>query len=243
MAWQFTDTLLGLKPLDLLAAISAGDVVLGGDNGNNVFEAGETWTFTEAATSDIFTYTLTQADLDSNGTAEPGDIFNEPGQMDNLATLRTFNANGQRSFSIETEAALLTRTPSLNIVKDVSSVTGGTGGAADSAGDVINYAITVANTGNVTLTGVTVVDPFANAGSIVRNAVDVVGDEDNLLEVGEIWGYTAAHTVTQAEIDAGGNFDGAGCRHFSCATLRRRTPTRPVRTPTTRRCRWSTIRR
>ena len=45
-------------------------------------------------------------------------------------------------------------------------------------------------------------------GSIVRNAVDVVGDEDNLLEVGETWGYTAAHTVTQAEIDAGGNFDG-----------------------------------
>ena len=36
----------------------------------------------------------------------------------------------------------------------------------------------------------------------------MVGDEDNLLEVGETWGYTAAHTVTQAEIDAGGNFDG-----------------------------------
>ena len=68
-------------------------------------------------------------------------------------------------------------------------------------GDVINYAITVANTGDVTLTGVVVTDPFADAGSIVRNAVDVVGDEDNLLEVGEIWGYTAAHTVTQAEME------------------------------------------
>ena len=39
--------------------------------------------------------------------------------------------------------------PKLNIVKDVSSVTGGTaGGAADTAGDVINYTITVQNTGN-----------------------------------------------------------------------------------------------
>ena len=75
------------------------------------------------------------------------------------------------------------------------------------AGDVINYTITVANTGNTTLTGVVVTDPNANAGSIVRGA-DVVGDNDALLEVGETWGYTAAHTVTQAEIDSNGGGDG-----------------------------------
>ena len=37
---------------------------------------------------------------------------------------------------------------------------------------------------------------------------DVVGDNDGLLEVGETWGYTAAHTVTQAEIDSNGGGDG-----------------------------------
>ena len=37
---------------------------------------------------------------------------------------------------------------------------------------------------------------------------DVVGDNDALLEVGETWGYTAAHTVTQAEIDSNGGGDG-----------------------------------
>ena len=71
----------------------------------------------------------------------------------------------------------------------------------------INYTITVANTGNTTLTGVVVTDPYADAGSIVRGA-DVVGDNDALLEVGETWGYTAAHTVTQAEIDSNGGGDG-----------------------------------
>ena len=101
--------------------------------------------------------------------------------------------------------------PSLNIVKSVSSVTGGVGAngltGADGAGDLINYAITVQNTGNVTLTGVTVTDPDADAGSIVRIA-DLVGDNDALLEVGETWAYTAAQTVTQADLDTNGGGDG-----------------------------------
>ena len=52
-----------------------------------------------------------------------------------------------------------------------------------------------------------VTDPNADAGSIVR-VTDVVGDNDGLLEVGETWAYTAAHTVTQAEIDSNGGGDG-----------------------------------
>ena len=94
--------------------------------------------------------------------------------------------------------------PALNIIKD-AAVPGGIGGCGRAS--VINYTITVPNTGNTTLTGVTVTDPYADAGSIVRGA-DVVGDNDDLLEVGETWGYTAAHTVTQAEIDSNGGGDG-----------------------------------
>src|SRR6185503_8691369 len=60
---------------------------------------------------------------------------------------------------------------------------------------------------NTTLTGVVVTDPNADAGTIVRGT-DVVGDNDGLLEVGETWGYTAAHTVTQAELDTNGGGDG-----------------------------------
>ena len=103
-------------------------------------------------------------------------------------------------------------------------------------GDVINYTITVANTGNTTLTGVAVTDPNADAGSIVRGA-DVVGDNDALLEVGETWGYTAAHTVTQAEIDSNGGGDG-GIDNTATADSNR-----PVRTPTMQRCRWRRPRR
>ena len=57
------------------------------------------------------------------------------------------------------------------------------------------------NTGNQTLTGVDVTDPFIS--NLVR--VDDAASADGELDVGETWHYTASHTVTQAEIDAGGN--------------------------------------
>src|SRR5688572_23875478 len=85
---QLTDPLLGLSNLDLLAAVTAGTLVRSGGDADDMLEEGETWTFTEAAGSDIFTYTLTQADFDSNGTAEPdpaSPATDLPGQLDNQA--------------------------------------------------------------------------------------------------------------------------------------------------------------
>jgi hypothetical protein len=52
--------------------------------------------------------------------------------------------------------------------------------------------------GNVTLTGVTVTDPFADAGSVTL--VADAASADGILGVGETWHYTAAHTVLQSEI-------------------------------------------
>ena len=91
--------------------------------------------------------------------------------------------------------------PALNIVKDAVA-----GQTADVAGEKLNYTISVANTGNVTLTGVTVTDPNADAGSIQYVSGDT--DGDNQLDVGETWNYTAQHTVTQAELDSNGGGDG-----------------------------------
>lgn len=93
--------------------------------------------------------------------------------------------------------------PSLSISKTVASVTGGIGGAADSAGDIINYEITVTNTGNVGIAHVIVSDPLAP--DLAYSAGDT--NTNGTLDVGESWTYTATHTVTQGDIDAGGNFD------------------------------------
>ena len=87
--------------------------------------------------------------------------------------------------------------PSLNIIKEATVE----GGYADAAGDVISYTISVENTGNQTLTGVTVTDPFISNLTRIEDAATA----DNELDVKETWYYTASHTVTQAEMDAGGN--------------------------------------
>ena len=138
------------------------------------------------------THTVTQAEIDSNGGGD--------GDIDNTATAdsdQTGTDSADASVPVEQNLAL-------TIVKEARCRRHdrGCGGR-----DAINYTITVANTGNTTLTGVVVTDPNADAGTIVRGA-DVVGDNDGLLEVGETWTYTAAHTVTQAEIDSNGGGDG-----------------------------------
>ena len=83
------------------------------------------------------------------------------------------------------------------------------GGTADAAGEVIGYAITVGNNGSTALTGITVTDPPVSDLAAVESGGFNAGDadQDGALDLGETWQYTASHTVTQAEIDAGGSID------------------------------------
>ena len=159
-----------------------------GDNDGQL-DVGETWTYTA-------THTVTQAEIDSNGGGD--------GDIDNTAT-----ADSDQTGPDTADAAVpVDADPGAEHHEGCHDVDGDTTApVADAAGDVIHYTITVANTGNTTLTGVVVTDPNADAGSIVRGA-DVAGDNDGQLEVGETWTYTAAHTVTQAEIDSNGGGDG-----------------------------------
>ena len=91
----------------------------------------------------------------------------------------------------------VTQNPDFSIAKDATE------SSVNHAGQVIHYSIVLHNTGNVDLTGVSVTDPFADPGSLQF----VSGDTNNngTLELTETWTYSATHTVTQAEINAGAN--------------------------------------
>lgn len=72
-----------------------------------------------------------------------------------------------------------------------------------SAGDTVSWALTVANTGNVTLTGIGVADPLA---AMTYQSGD--SDGDNALDVGETWTYGGSYTLLQSDIDTAGGGDG-----------------------------------
>ena len=79
----------------------------------------------------------------------------------------------------------------LHIEKDATVADG----TANSTSDVISYTLAVTNQGNAAIAGVVVSDPFTTNEAPVLAAGFNVGDtdQDNLLDVGETWQYTASH--------------------------------------------------
>src|SRR4029079_516206 len=81
----------------------------------------------------------------------------------------------------------------------VKSLTNADDAVVDTAGEVIEYTITVDNTGNVDLTGVVLTDTFAGGATLVSGDTNA----NNILETTETWVYSADYTVTQADLNAG----------------------------------------
>ena len=119
------------------------------------------------------TYTVTQADLDA-------------GKVDNTAT-----ADSNQTPPVQGSATVNGRqSPALDIKKSVTET------SYSKVGDVLHYTIVATNTGNVTLTGVTVSDP--KLGTLVCNPV-----QPATLAPKATISCTGTYTVTQADLDAG----------------------------------------
>jgi len=179
-----------------LTGITVNDPLLGGNltsytgdsDGDGRLDVTETWTYSGS-------YSVTQADLDNNGGGD--------GDIDNTATADT-NETISKS---DSESVPIDQQPNFTLDKRVGSVVNPNGtadsdGKVDQVGDLINYTIEVENTGNVTLTGVTVNDPLLG-GSLTSYTGDT--DGDGKLDVTETWTYSGSYSVTQADLDKGGN--------------------------------------
>src|SRR6185295_7523759 len=99
-------------------------------------------------------YTLSQADIDGHG-ANAVDLVADD-KITNTAT-----ADSDQTAPLASSADTpVDYAPALSIAKTVTSVTDSNHNGKTDAGDVINYNVHVANTGDVTLTGLSVVDPL-----------------------------------------------------------------------------------
>src|SRR5205823_3843764 len=118
-------------------------------------------------------HTVSQAEIDAGG---------------NLANLATADSDQTRS---ETGRVGIPIQQNAGIAIDKTSTTT----LITAAGQIVPYSYLVSNTGNVTLTGITVTD----------DKVASVSCPATTLAVGANMTCTGSHTVSQAEIDAGGN--------------------------------------
>ena len=165
-------TLTGITVSDPKCA--AAPVLSAGDgNADAKLQLAETWLY-------ACSHTVTQAEVDAGG---------------NLSNTVTAD-------SVESAAATSTlnipvaQSPSIHVVKSSTTV------SVTAAGQVVPYTFTVTNTGNVTLTAISVSDPKCDAAPAFTG-----GDTnaDSKLQLAETWAYACNRTVTQAEVDAGGN--------------------------------------
>ena len=125
------------------------------------------------------TYAITQADIDA-------------GERDNLATAIGSPPAGGPVSDDDPHNEPVPAAPSIELIKSGSLDLGADGIA--NPGDVISYTFTVTNTGNVTLSGVTVTDPLLTVSGGPITLAPGASDSTT---------FTGTYTITQADIDAG----------------------------------------
>jgi uncharacterized repeat protein (TIGR01451 family)/LPXTG-motif cell wall-anchored protein len=183
VTYSYAVTNTGNVPLDNVTVTDGhgglSTIDCGGD-GNNVIEQ----MFPGGPVTCTATYTVSQADVDSGSIGNTGSVTGTP-------TTGGGPVSDTDPLTIDTADA----SPALSIDK-----TADTAGPV-SVGDTIAYSFEVANTGNVTLSDVTVTDPLPDL-----SPVDCGGGSNVIATLAPADGpviCTAAYTVTQADVDSG----------------------------------------
>jgi hypothetical protein len=176
ISYAFTVTNTGSVTLTNVTLTDPDATVSGGPIATMAPGASDSTTFTA-------TYTITQSEIDK-------------GTFTNTATTTGNPPSGDPVTDSDSATIAGENAPSISLIKDISAVNGDPSVTVFSkVGDVISYAFTVTNTGNVTLTNVTLTDPDAtvSGGPIASLAP---GASDNTT-------FTATYTITQADMDNG----------------------------------------
>src|SRR5665647_1849084 len=182
------------------------------NSNNTILQVGENWNYTG-------NYTVTQEDINSNGTGT-GFINNTAivtgsytvTQIDtsnNNTTIFSLEQLGPQNSSVQTP---IIQDPSYTINKTVTNVTNvageGTCGNVTAVGDVIAYQVVVTNDGNIDLNNVTVNDTLIGLTGPVQSNSNATNSNDTILQVGENWNYTGNYTITQEDINSNGTGTG-----------------------------------
>ena len=155
------------------------------------------------------TYIITQSDVDAGGVSNSvvGSGTSPVGTIVNDTSDDGDDTDGNTTD--DPTEILIPENPILEVTKTATIADDGDGFTG--VNDVITYTITVENTGNVTMTGVgivdTLVDATGNPLTLTTGPTYVsssLGSAQGTLQVGEVATYTATYIITQSDVDAGG---------------------------------------
>src|SRR5690606_29449250 len=124
------------------------------------------------------TYTVTQSDLDN------GSVLNTATATGDDPDGTPVDPEDPEDGEVETPA---TQEPSFTILKELVSINGDAGiSSFETVGDVLEYTITVTNTGNVTLSNIEVNDALTGLSEVVATLAPAASQT-----------FTTTYTVTQ----------------------------------------------
>lgn len=132
-------------------------------------------------------------------TALDGLIYAPVADYNGSDTL-TFSATGGGLSDTDTVAITVNPVPDYGLTISKTADTAN----VPAAGAVISYTITVTNTGDTALTGISVSDTLDQNGTattLTLSGPSGDGGVSGVMEPAEVWIYTASHTVTQGQID------------------------------------------
>ncbi|MGE5521398.1 MAG: hypothetical protein ACM3VS_15850, partial [Candidatus Dadabacteria bacterium] len=154
----------------------AGSIVYqsGDANNNSWLDINETWTYKAQ-------HTITLQDLNA-------------GAYTNTATAHGTPSGGTLNDTYGSALVPATQSPHWMLTKTVAPATYSTVGT-----DLV-YTLTLVNDGNVSISGVQVSDPAADAAPVYQSGD---ANSNTILDPGETWTYSAHHIVTQADLNAG----------------------------------------
>ncbi|WP_343534536.1 Ig-like domain-containing protein, partial [Pedobacter sp.] len=170
-----TDNIAGITP-----AYQGGDT-----NNNNKLDVGESWVYTAS-------YTITQTDVNAGKVSNTAVVTSKDPAGNDV----TDNSGTDTNNDSPTETPI----PQSGKISLVKSVTSTTPAGGYKLGDRIDYQFVAKNEGNVTLDNVVLTDNIPGVTPIYASGD---ANNNNKLDVGESWVYTASYTITQADVDAG----------------------------------------
>ena len=132
-----------------------------------------------------------------------------PGASSDVTDVSDDGDDGDGNTTDDPTVVLITPSPSMEVTKSVTVLENGDGTLG--VGDTVKYLIKVQNTGNVNLTGPTLVDTFTDASGKVMSLTSGPtfdfadqGSSQGTIKPSESAYYNATFLITQAIVDIGG---------------------------------------